>query len=473
MEKSKFAEIFNSLSGSERKEFGKFLESPFYNTNRNLSLAYELICENDTLPTKEEIHKHIYGDKEYKDENIRYILSELLKLSEEYLGVLNLRKHEHVIKLHTLTELNSRDLDKLFERNLKSCRKKIDEINPNDYSYHLADFEAISAERDFNSKRKEFITDQGGRTEAMIRFYAIEILKECRFFYNQNVRSLEKESGIPMEREVLDYVQKNNFLGVPAIEIIYYQVMTLLEYENTQHFYLLKKLSEKYAEVITHVEKYNAFVILLNYANKRIAFGDKEFIKERLEVHKMSDKVNALTKDNYIAPLRFERIVDDAIAVGDFIWAEEFIRNYGDYLPGNEKEDTISLSYSNINYVKGDKEKALEYILKVNFEPVVLNLRKRNITMKLYYELGYLETLISYMDSYKHYLAKNQKQMPPDVFEHYTNFVKAVADLTELKSLYDKDRVDKLMIRLEKLRPGKEKHWVTEMAGKLSKDRKD
>src|SRR5690606_1489140 len=255
MEKSKFAEIFNSLSGSERKEFGKFLESPFYNTNRNLSLAYELICENDILPTKEEIHKHIYGDKEYKDENIRYILSELLKLSEEYLGVLNLRKHEHVIKLHTLTELNSRDLDKLFERNLKSCRKKIDEINPNDYSYHLADFEAISAERDFNSKRKEFITDQGGRTEAMIRFYAIEILKECRFFYNQNVRSLEKESGIPMEREVLDYVQKNNFLGAPAIEIIYYQVMTLLEYENTQHFYLLKKLSEKYAEVITHVEK--------------------------------------------------------------------------------------------------------------------------------------------------------------------------------------------------------------------------
>src|SRR5690606_28767588 len=175
-------------------------------------------------------------------ENIRYILSELLRLAEEYLGLLNLRKHGYIVKLHTLTELNSRDLVKLFERNMKSCRKEIDEMNINDYSYHLADFEAISAERDFNSKRKEFITDQGGRTEAMIRFYAIEILKECRFFYNQNVRSLEKESGIPMEREVLDYVSQNNFLGVPVIEIIYYQVMTLLEYENTQHFYSLKKL---------------------------------------------------------------------------------------------------------------------------------------------------------------------------------------------------------------------------------------
>src|SRR5690606_41823697 len=80
----------------------------------------------------------------------------------------------------------------------------------------------------------------------------------------------------------------------------YYQVMTLLEYENTQHFYLLKKLSEKYAEVITHVEKYNAFVILLNYANKRIAFGDKEFIKERLEVHKMSDRKSTRLNSSHV-----------------------------------------------------------------------------------------------------------------------------------------------------------------------------
>lgn len=469
MEKSKFADIVNSFNSNERKEFSRFLESPYFNTNKNLSLAYDLIISEDEFPSKEEIHTQVYGDKKYKDENIRYILSELLRLAEEYLGLLNLSKHGYIVKLHTLTELNSRDLIKLFERNMKSCRKEIDEMNINDYSYHLADFEAISAERDFNSKRKEFITDPGGRTDAMIRFYAIEILKECRFFYNQNVRSFEKESGIPMEKEVLDYVSKNNFLNVPIIEILYYQVMTLLDFENTEHFYSLKNLSEKYADEITHVEKYNTFVMLLNYANKRLAFGDRTFNKERLEVHKMSDRAGALTKDNYIAPLRFERIVDDAIAVGDFSWAEEFIGNYGDYLPGNEKDDTINLSYSNINYVKGDKEKALEYILKANFEPVVLNLRKRNITLKLYYEMDYLETLISYIDSYKHYLSRNQKEMPPDVYEHYSNFIKATADLVDLKTLYSKEREEKVRIRSEKLRPGKEKHWIDEMAEKLKK----
>jgi hypothetical protein len=477
MKKSKFADIAKTFTNEEIKEFGKYLNSPFFNSNKNLSSAFEFIGSHtrgftSDFPTKEELHIHVYGDKKYTDENIRYLLSELLRMAEEFLGQVNIKKSKTALRIHTLKELNERDKEKLFERNLKLCRKDLGEMNINDYGYHLDEFHLINEERGFKSKREEFISDPGGRTEAMIKFYAIETLNECRFYYNQNVRSNEKESYIPMEKELLDYVKKNDFLGLPIVEILYNQVMSILDFDNTEYFYSLKELSERHAGEISKVEKYNTFVMLLNYANKRLAFGEREFADERLEIHKMADKSNAITKDNYIAPLRFERIVDDALAVSGFDWAEEFISNYKEKLPENDRDSIINLSYANISYLKGDKEKALDHILNANFEPVVLNLRKRNFTLKLYYELNYLETFVSYIDSYKHYLSKNQKEMPPDVFEHYSAFLRAALDLGELKSLYKKDIEDRIMVRLESLRPGKELHWISENVKVLSQRKK-
>jgi hypothetical protein len=127
MKKSKFADIVRTFTKDEVKEFGKFLESPFFNSNKNLSAAFEYINFHTSgfvseFPTKEEIHDSVYKGKKYKDENVRYILSELLRMGEEYLGIVNLRKSS-AIRIHTLAELNDRDLEKLFERNLKLCRK--------------------------------------------------------------------------------------------------------------------------------------------------------------------------------------------------------------------------------------------------------------------------------------------------------------------------------------------------------------
>lgn len=469
MHTSKFISLLKSFSKEEVKEFFKFLSSPYFNANENVIKAYKIIKGEhpdyaSEKISKEYLFKKIYGNKEYADANMRYISSELLRLGEDYLAYTNLRKKKADVKKYLLAEANVRCLDKLFIRNLKASKELAEELNVNDSAYYKTKHEILQEENAFRTRRVEFVTeDIENRADALTRMYIIEMLKEYRMLLNQNINRREGDRKLLFIDEVMGSLPANKFFGVPIIEIIYYEILTIKEPQNSDNYFILKGLAEKYSEGISYIEKYNVYVMLLNFANYKVGHKDDSFRSEVFELHKTSVRKNAIAKEGFIAPLRFEAMVEDALKIKEYDWLDGFILNYKHMLPEDERDDMVYYCLARISYSRKELEKALEYLANTNFSHVTMNLRKRNFTARLYFELDYLDTLLSFIDTYRHYLSNNETHMPPRVFEYYMNYVKVIPELVKLKSLPEQERLDKLRLKLSKLENIYDKSWLLEM----------
>ena len=86
----KLAEHLGMLSTKEFKSLGKWLQSPWANTNKTLLVFYTFLkkylpeFESPKL-TRENIFKHLYPDKKYNDKWLRNIMSEFNKQVESFL----------------------------------------------------------------------------------------------------------------------------------------------------------------------------------------------------------------------------------------------------------------------------------------------------------------------------------------------------------------------------------------------------
>ena len=112
------------LSEEELQQFSDFLRSPFHNKNKNVIQLFEIIkkhypfFKSDKI-VKEKIFKKLFPGRKYNDVVMRILISDLIKLSEEYLSCLSFFKKTLEEKKHLLYELRERKLDTLYNKNFR------------------------------------------------------------------------------------------------------------------------------------------------------------------------------------------------------------------------------------------------------------------------------------------------------------------------------------------------------------------
>ena len=94
MNNSKFVLLLKTLSPGELKQFRDFVHSPFFNKEKVLkNLAdYLKICHPEydkKHMEKEKVFEFLYPGKKYNDALMRNIISNMLRLANEFLAVLN------------------------------------------------------------------------------------------------------------------------------------------------------------------------------------------------------------------------------------------------------------------------------------------------------------------------------------------------------------------------------------------------
>ena len=96
MQNSSLTRVLKNFSKDEFKSFGKFVHSPYFNTSEATILLFEemkkfypLFAKKDF--TRENLFHAVYGDKDYRDELLRKLISNLIKLSEEFIFINNIK----------------------------------------------------------------------------------------------------------------------------------------------------------------------------------------------------------------------------------------------------------------------------------------------------------------------------------------------------------------------------------------------
>lgn len=106
MNNSKLLRILAALDPGEIKEFEKFIISPFFTSGRNVVPYYKELKRfypdfNDERLNEKYLHKRLFPLKSFSKDIMKKLNSELLKLSNEYLKHLAIRKNSVKVKVMT------------------------------------------------------------------------------------------------------------------------------------------------------------------------------------------------------------------------------------------------------------------------------------------------------------------------------------------------------------------------------------
>ncbi|MBS1552240.1 MAG: hypothetical protein JST15_09265 [Bacteroidetes bacterium] len=446
MKKSKIISILKSFSPEELKKFRDFVHSPFHNKNKNALGLFEIIRKyypgfEESPIEKEKVFRKLFPGKNYNDTVMRILLSDLLKISEEYLAYTGFKKNKYDELKFLLSEYKERNLDSLYKRNFRYAESTLDESGNIDIYYFLKRFELESAGIDFLiSKDKQISTGknvlrQGEYLVSLFLSGILNIVHELKV--HKDVLNIEFEfnladkaiQSIDLEA-LLGYMKDNNFIYYPVISIYYNMYMSYIHEDIDEYYYELRKKVDENFGYFTRNERVNLMIILENICLIKAVNGKPDFYHNLMEIYRkmLSEKIYLHSDNEYFQINLFRNMFYTAIILEDYKWAEKFLSEHISELSPGQRENMDHYTKAVLFFEKKNFNGSLEEVNKVKFNFFVYKYDVKLLMLKSFYELGYYENALSMIDSFSHFLSKNKivSETEKERFGNFNSFLKVL-----------------------------------------------
>jgi len=441
--KSNLLEIFRKFSSKELKEFGEYVRSPFFNKNQSIIKLYEYLKKqypefDGKKVEKEYLYMKLFPGSRYNDGFMRTIMFNLAQLAEDYIAYCNYKSNTFSVKRHLAVELNSRDLRKLFEKNMREINSMLDKVDVKDgdfyYNRFYMEYENLYYLSKLHfDKNEKFIYKTGIHNifNHITYFYLIRVLKFYLYVLNtKNIYKVDYKTDII--EDILKGFKPALYKDVPLINIYYNLLMLYIKEEDESYFFKLKGLTGKLDD-LPYDEKVETYINLENYCKRKIRYGKKNFAGELFEIYKQELENKCYIIMGVMPHKLYKNIVDTALRLNEIDWAQKFIEDYKKEMPEVHKENTYLYCKGIIEFYLKNFEKALEIMSKVKYDEIYHKAEMKCLIMAIYYELNIEDTLLASLDSFRHFLT-NDKYIPDDRKLNYLNFIRFLKKLNNLKN---------------------------------------
>ncbi len=481
MNKSILIELLRKFTPKEIREFGEYVHSPFFNKNESVIKLFEHIRKHypdfDNVKLKKEsVFEKIFPNIAYNDGFMRTIIFNLTELAETYLAFIRYKECHFNERKYLLHELNEKELDRQIERITKKTLKEFESIKVRDADYYsdrfMIEYEYFYYLNRANlDKIEKFINNS--HVEDMFNhltyFYLFYAIKHYVYFLNtQSMYSINFKTGLI--EDIFRNLEPGYFQDIPTLSLYYDILMLFLKEDDTSYFYKVKNKVNGYEKRLNRYEITGTYVNLENYCKRMIRKGNDGFLKELLEIYKIKidKKLYALQKE--MSGKFYRGVVDTALKLEEFSWAKEFIEKYKNELPPDSREDTYYYCLSLYEFAVKNFDKSLELLSKVKYNEVYQKTELRCLVAELYYELEMDDMLLSQIDSFRHFLA-NDKLIPAERKEYYSNFIKFIKNLNKLKGNENDAELHCLSQKISENSAVYNKDWLLEKSEKLQKNK--
>lgn len=474
---SRTIDLLKALDRRELKQFGDFINSPVFNKDAKMRGLFSFLVKfypDFVSPqlTKENVYKHIYGDK-YSDTKFRKLLSNLLKLGEDFLSYKGYTQDKIYRKRKLLDQLNRKKLDGLFQTNYTAAKKIITEENAYDGNYFLELYILESLYVDFLIEKGRQ-TESGGNVKMqgayIVLFFLSSILNIAHELLTQK-EVLSSDMDTSYIETLLNRLNlselvsrtKKEYPGYyPFVELYYNMYMTSIHKGTDKYITELEALIRRDLKKYSRPEQFNLLIIYEACAISKTLEGKPEYNRRLLEMYKfmLSNGVYNFTEYDYMQLNLFRGIFYTAILLKDYGWAETFIRDYKGKLAPKNRDTMFHYTSAALNFEKGEYEKALGHLNEVNNEYFIFKYDVKLMMMKIFYELNYYEQALAMISSFKNFLTSN-KSLSLDYRQRFGNFLKIYRKLINLKER-DGFAVNKLRKEIASAESIIAKKWLLE-----------
>lgn len=464
MEKTMLWEAFSALSAAERKSFGQFVQSPFFNTRQS---SIELFAYLDACRRTGQIPKDTAAaarlQKEVGGLKMRQAHSALLALLEHFLAYQEKFEDTGRAQIRLAAAYRKRNLDKHFTITLREARQNraSQAWRHADYYHDLNLIEWEQYQFDSSSKRTETFNLQATSDQMDTAFMSRKLRLACLVASHQAVFRAEYQIGLL--QPVLELAQQAEWADIPAIGLYYYcyQFQTDLAAAE-QHFERFRQLLSAHAEVFPPDELRTLYLLAINFGIKKINQSAEGWLRATLDLYQGALSRDLLLENGRISRFAFNNIVAVALRLGELDWVERFILEHKNLLERQWREATASLGLARVAYARKDFKTALLNLQRSDYKDLINNLTAKTLQLKIFYEASEFDLLENHLSSMKNFIRRHTS-----IGYHRTNYGKIVSYTQQLVALDWRNKVEVSALRnaLREEEILTEKKWFLEMLG--------
>lgn len=481
--------ILKTFSPKEIVEFGKLLSSPYFNNHSTLVILFNELKNhypefNDTVLSKEYLFTLVNKGKKYDDRLFQKYLSRLNKLAEEFLNLAEMKADKNFREINILNQLSKRELNDVYSRKINEFEKTYEKTKLNeDYYYILHKLSIIkynhySSENYSHLHKKEILKTYNNLIKYFVFNSAnyINQLTSDRYSYNipeelnisgayYDINELIKNLRFLIKRTPPSDKKRLLYLDLILNDL---KMNSEKDKEGMNAYRKLKELVFKNSSLISnglllfYVERLNVYCVL-EYTG-----GYSGMDRELFENYNflIDNKLFFLDDIPDLRILDFRAILNNAIRIGEIEWIEKFLIDSKSMIRKESRNNFFSYGYSVLLFYKKNYSEALDHISMIKNEPLPVTIDIYILKIKIFYELGFYDSALSYAESFRHYILGN-KIISEYVENLLSNFIRYFKNILTLKKK-PSDRIkNKLLFELNESNKLREKRWLLEKLGEL------
>ncbi len=480
MKNSRIIMLLKTFSGAEIKEFEKFLNSPFSGCRKFVINFYKVLKKyypefRDTDIEKEKLFRKLYAGKKFNEPLLRRMTSDLIKYSEEYLRYKNFKGNSLYYNAALLNELRMRKLENIFTNKYDNLMKKSENQKTISPMNLLENYILNSEMHQFRTvirDRKMYESFEKSTDAAIVLFVS------SLYSYINHVSSFSNEYKPHSQlahlfsqnfdlRSFLKSTENSKSIYKDYIIMICLCHIIMDDRNDIDNYNRLKNLIEKKTGIFNEFDLSNCLIIMSRFCTYQNLHYDNLFSKEQLRLFNIYlDRKYFLLNSNYLQLTFCRNLVSICKNLGRMDSIKAFIKNFSDYFDKEYKEDFINYCNALLLFSAGKYERSLEHAMKVNIDKPVFKKDIKIIKMKIYFELGYTESLYSELDSFRHFLA-NAKTVKKEILKRGNNFARFLSKISRLKELKNKSELLIIKKQIEEETCVNEKSWIIQKLTEL------
>lgn len=475
MQGSKLVEIYYSLNATEQRAFHKFVSSPYHNKREDVMRLLDYMEKqgdgsSDKLD-KDKVFKYIFPDEDYNkntDGQLRYVMSFLLKLIEEFLMLREAVENPLYNQLNLAKAYRRLRLGKHFRQTMMQARKLHQSSTLRDFDHYEQAFrieEEVYLFAGHTQRAPENIQALSDMLD--IQYIAAKLKQSCLLLSHQTVHKINYQRGLL--QEVLDYVAANEHILIhPAIALYYFYYMADTVTDGEAYFQQFKKTLLASEAAFSTNEMRDFYLMAINYCIKMLNQQQQNYevyFQELFDFYRTGLEYGFLLEAGVLSPFAFKNIVSIALQVKEFDWTARFIDKYRHYLSLEHRDTYVNFGLSKLRFEEKRYDEALILLQEVDYADIFLNLGSKVMQMKIYYELDEYNVLESFLNSFRTYV--NRKKQSGELRsyhqENYLNIIRLTQKLLTFNP-FDKKEKAKLREEIEKTKVT-ERKWLLDQLG--------
>lgn len=469
MSSKKLTTFLATFSKKEINRFCKFVRSPYHNEREELVIFIEQIKPSLTsksqkeTPSKEIIWEKIYPSTPYNDLKIRKLSSLLLNLAIEFksLEILNTEENLQQKLLLNLKAVSHPALT----THIAAINRKLNSINQQlgvntivsnfyNFQFNIQNHHLLEINKDWKKLAKFSYLQKA--YEHLNIFYLsqkLEIATTALSF-----QSFINTKDFAVQKNLLPEAQKSPYLDKPIVHA-YYLILLLLTFpEDPRHYNNLKEWLNNTSFNFSPTQEKNFYDHLLSYCiSQRINKGDTNFIPEAFFILQTMVK-KRLIFSPYLDPSYYRNIITIGSRLGEYDYITDFIAQYSDELPPDQKENVALYNLARIHFVKEEYGKVLELLHNVEFSNHSYAVGAKAILIGTYYALEEYRVLDSLLRSFRVFILRNQL-FSRETKQGYLNFIRFTKKLMNLPP-YSKESRIKLKNKINQTENVGSRDWL-------------